>query len=226
MKFEQFEKIIKEYIKFSHYEHKLNEMGLDIVDTPLYETTGFLLDNIWEAWFNDDGIDTINWWMFEYHDLDEDFDDDLNLVQEKEPGMWDEDGNVIPMDTIEDLWNYVKDCLLHNDYTLKEVINSGNRAIIAKNTKSITYEDICDIINNPEIISALHWDDDSEIYFVPANTPELKDILGIRFKDPQKIMPFETLDGLKMTISSFWDKQVGPVYRLTYQGHDTYIWEG
>ena len=105
MKFEQFEKIIKEYIKFSHYEHKLNEMGLDIVDTPLYETTGFLLDNIWEAWFNDDGIDTINWWMFEYHDLDEDFDDDLNLVQEKEPGMWDEDGNVIPMNTIEDLWN-------------------------------------------------------------------------------------------------------------------------
>ena len=109
--FEKFKKIIVKFINFHQCESKLNNFGIDIIDSPLSETSGFFLDWLWEAYFTEEGIDTISWWMFEYHDIDEEFDADGQYIGEenKEPGMWDKDDNVIPMITIEDLWNEVKD---------------------------------------------------------------------------------------------------------------------
>ena len=72
--------------------------------------------------------------MFEYHTLEEDFDKDGNYIGDpnKEPGMWDKDDNIIPIITIKDLWNEVKDLRkkseedVSNISKLKEVSNQIN----------------------------------------------------------------------------------------------------
>lgn len=46
--------------------------------------------------FNEDGVDDISWWMYE-------------KSGNPELKMWDESGKEIPTDTVEDLWNLVKD---------------------------------------------------------------------------------------------------------------------
>lgn len=108
--YEKFKDIIVKYIQFRKVEDQLYKMGIDIAEGPTYEITGYYFDWLWEAYFNEDGQDTISWWAFEYHDITEDFDNDGNYIGEnKDPGMWDENDNVIPMKTIEDLWEYVKD---------------------------------------------------------------------------------------------------------------------
>lgn len=55
----------------------------------LFETTlGFL--------FVEDAVDTILWWMYEHTD-------------KEQAAMWDKDGKVIPMVTLHDLWEFIKD---------------------------------------------------------------------------------------------------------------------
>jgi hypothetical protein len=108
--YEKFKDIIVKYINFYKCEDQLRKMNIEVFESPLFETTGYYFDWLWEAYFTEDGCDTISWWAFEYHNLEEDFDSNGNYIGEKmEPGMWDKDENVIPMVTIEDLWNEVKD---------------------------------------------------------------------------------------------------------------------
>ena len=47
--------------------------------------------------FEEEGVDDINWWLFE------------RPMSPPGPKMWDSDGKEIPIETIEDLWNIVKD---------------------------------------------------------------------------------------------------------------------
>jgi hypothetical protein len=101
-------------------------MGIDIAEGPLGETTGYYFDWLWEAYFNEDGCDTIAWWTFEYHNIEEDFDNNGNYIGEKmEPGMWDKDDKVIPMVTIEDLWNEVKDQRLKREGEEDEIVQDA-----------------------------------------------------------------------------------------------------
>jgi len=60
------------------------------------EYSARLFEHTIEILFNNEGVEIINWWLFELEDKSGDC-------------MWDEDGKVIPMKTIEDLWNYVKE---------------------------------------------------------------------------------------------------------------------
>ena len=110
IEFEKFKKVIVKYIEFYKCEDQLRRMRIEIVDSPLFETPGFLLDWLWEECFTDEGVDTINWYMFEHRDLADDFDYRGEcLIDDEDPVMWDNEKNPIPMRTIEDLWNYVKD---------------------------------------------------------------------------------------------------------------------
>ena len=132
--YEKFKEIIVRYITFAKCESTLRESNIEIFESPLFETTGYYLDWLWEAYFTESGVDTINWWMFEYHTLEEDFDKNGNYIGDpnKEPGMWDKDDNVIPIITIKDLWNEVKDLRkkseedVSNISKLKEVSNQVN----------------------------------------------------------------------------------------------------
>ena len=108
--YEKFKDIIVKYIQFSKVEDQLYKMGINITEGLLGETTEYYFDGLLEAYFNEDGQDTISWWVFEYHDIGKDFDNDGNYIgEDKDPAMWDKDENIIPMITIEDLWKSVKD---------------------------------------------------------------------------------------------------------------------
>ena len=132
--YEKFKEIIVRYIIFSKCGSALREVNIDIFESPIFETTGYYLDWLWDAYFIESGVDTINWWMFEYHTLEEDFDEKGNYIGDpnKDPGMWGKDDNVIPMITIKDLWNDVKDLRkkseeeVSNIVKLKELSNQVN----------------------------------------------------------------------------------------------------
>ena len=110
IEFKDFKKAIVSYINFDKYIGDLNRIGIDLVEGQSFMTAGTLLDLLWETNFTEEAMDTINWFLFEYHDLSDDFDNYGNRIGEAlEPAMWDSDGKEIPMNTIEDLWNYVKD---------------------------------------------------------------------------------------------------------------------
>ena len=78
--FEEFKTLIVKYIQFSKVEGTLREMNIDVVECPMFDTAGYYLDRLWEAYFTEEGGDTISWWMFEYHDLEEDFDTDGSFI--------------------------------------------------------------------------------------------------------------------------------------------------
>ena len=122
--YEKFKEIIVRYIIFSKCESTLRESNIEIFESPLFETTGYYLDWLWDAYFTENGVDTINWWMFEYHTLEEDFDKYGNYIGDpnKDPGMWDKDDNIIPMITIEDLWNEVKDLRKKSEEEVSNIV--------------------------------------------------------------------------------------------------------
>jgi hypothetical protein len=111
IEFKDFKKAIVSYINFDKYVGELNRIGIDLIEGQSFTTAGTLLDLLWQTNFTEEAMDTINWFLFEYHDLLDDFDTYGNHIGEAlEPAMWDSDTNKeIPMNTIEDLWNYVKD---------------------------------------------------------------------------------------------------------------------
>lgn len=122
--YEKFKEIIVRYITFAKCENTLREINIEIFESPLFETTGYYLDWLWDAYFTENGVDTINWWMFEYHTLEEDFDKYGNYIgdPDKDPGMWDKDDNIIPMITIEDLWNEVKDLRKKSEEEVSNIV--------------------------------------------------------------------------------------------------------
>lgn len=60
------------------------------------EYTSVLFDKTIKLLFNRDGVEDISWWLYE-------------KAGNYDFKMWDEDGKEIPTDTINDLWELVKD---------------------------------------------------------------------------------------------------------------------
>lgn len=93
---EQFKKVIRECMSFNEYYDKVYELKLDFLDSPFHESFWTIVDMLWKTHFTKEAVETIDWWLFEYDHSDK-------------PAMWDENDNVIPMQTIDNLWNYVKE---------------------------------------------------------------------------------------------------------------------
>lgn len=95
---EEFVKLISDQKK---WDDRLDEVGEVLKCNPLemdwVEYGAFLFDNVLKILFEEDGVDSINWWLFE------------KPMLPSGAGVWDENGNEIPTETIEDLWNIVKD---------------------------------------------------------------------------------------------------------------------
>lgn len=226
--FEKFKDIIIRYIHFTQCEEKLRRMNIDIFESPLFDTAGYYLDWLWEAYFEEDAVDTISWWMFEYHDLDEDFDLNGEYIgdPDKKPGMLDKDDNIIPILTIEDLWNEVKD-------QRRKFIDTPKEALI---------KTINDMIS-------LHLQNAAE----PANLSVLKDAVGEKweeieqyFQDVNKLVcvdntdeatadimntyledktPYKIYDCDSCKVSIFLDSKVGIVLVLSADDFELYVWE-
>lgn len=60
------------------------------------EYGNILFDEVLGLLFQEEGVDDINWWLYE-------------KCGRPDYKMWDKDGNEIPTETLDDLWEIVKD---------------------------------------------------------------------------------------------------------------------
>ena len=94
---EEFIKLISDHQK---YNKRLDEV-CDVFDAEIWsadwiEYASILFDTTIGLLFTDEGQDTISWWLYE-----KDGRSDMK--------MWDSENHEIPTETIDDLWEIVKD---------------------------------------------------------------------------------------------------------------------
>lgn len=76
----------------------LSSIGIEIFDSALIEYGTKMFERLIKSYFTEEGADWIFWWLYEKNG-------------DPEMKAWDENHNEIPMETMEDLWNYVKQYL-------------------------------------------------------------------------------------------------------------------
>jgi hypothetical protein len=97
---EGFVKLIENAQNYSKELDRWSNFGIDLFELPISELGWGFLNTVLPELFSDEGVDWVNWWLFEKPGLFKN-----SLPNE----AYDEDGNIIPTDTIDDLWNLVKD---------------------------------------------------------------------------------------------------------------------
>lgn len=95
---EEFEKFITNAQKYSEELDRWDKFGLSLYELPISEMGWELFNISVDIIFKEDGADWINWWLFE-----------KPIFFGKPSQAYNEDGSVIPTDTLDDLWNLVKD---------------------------------------------------------------------------------------------------------------------
>lgn len=95
------EEFIDLILKQQEWSNRIDEVSEALNVPTLFESdwieyTATLFDKTINFLFNEDGVDDIYWWMYE-------------KSGNSELKMWDASGKEIPTDTVEDLWNLVKD---------------------------------------------------------------------------------------------------------------------
>ena len=94
---EQFVKLITDNRKHNDRLDEVEDvLGLAIYDCDWVEYGNILFDEVLGLLFQEEGVDDINWWMYE-------------KCGRPDYKMWDKDGNEIPTETLDDLWEIVKD---------------------------------------------------------------------------------------------------------------------
>lgn len=96
MEFKEFKEILESAIQhddqLQHYSNILK------FDHDIFQFGWILLDKIWFQNFSEEGVDWINWWLWER----------MAITGEELP-WYDEEGNKRYAHTIEDLWGIVKE---------------------------------------------------------------------------------------------------------------------
>lgn len=95
----------EEFIKLvsgqEKWDNRLDEVGKILNCSPLemdwVEYGANLFETTINILFEEEGVDDINWWLFE------------RPMFPPGPKMWDSDGKEIPTETLDDLWEIVKD---------------------------------------------------------------------------------------------------------------------
>lgn len=95
---EGFIKLIENAQNYSKELDRWSGFGIYLFELPISELGWKFFNIALSELFSDEGVDWVNWWLFDKPG----FGEDPNQA-------YDEDGNVIPTDTIDDLWNIVKD---------------------------------------------------------------------------------------------------------------------
>jgi hypothetical protein len=95
---ETFIQLIKNHKKQRENLDVLMNAGLDLWEADVIEYGNKLFDTIIDLCFDEDGTDWIYWWLY-----DKDNNPDIKA--------FDNEHNEIPTETIEDLWQVVKDYL-------------------------------------------------------------------------------------------------------------------
>ena len=227
--FEKFKEIIVKYIRFYQCEDQLRKMGLDVFESPLFETTGYYFDWLWEAYFTEDGCDTISWWIFEYHDIEEDFDEQGNYIGDpnKEPGMWDKDDNIIPMITIEDLWNEVKDerreFVKTPNEQLKDTITDMVKLHLQNAVEPANVDTIKEAVGEMWDKIAEFFDDTDKLVCIDNTDEALADIMATYLEDKK---PYFEAPAESCHVEIFLDTNVGTLLVLSADDFELYVWQG
>lgn len=95
---EEFIKLIEDHMNQQSRIDALQDVGIDVYDSPLIEYGNFLFERIFSIYFSEEGREWIYWWLYEKNG-------------NPEMKAWDKDNNEIPTETIEDLWNIVEEYL-------------------------------------------------------------------------------------------------------------------
>lgn len=90
---EQFTNIIESYNKFDEFCDQQHKLGVDLIESDLFNAVGILFDNAIYSNFIEEASDFIMWWMFE------------SVNKEIEV-----DGKTINLETIDNLWQYLISC--------------------------------------------------------------------------------------------------------------------
>lgn len=94
---EQFVKLITDNRKHNDRLDEVEDvLGLAIYDCDWVEYGNILFYEVLGLLFQEEGVDDINWWLYE-------------KCGRPDYKMWDKDGNEIPTETLDDLWEIVKD---------------------------------------------------------------------------------------------------------------------
>ena len=225
--YEKFKDIIVKYIQFSKVEDQLHKIGINITEGPLGETAGHYFDWLWEAYFNEDGQDTITWWAFEYHDMEVDFDNDGNYIGEnKNPGMWDKDGNIIPMITIEDLWKSVKDdrkeFVKDPKEQLKDTINEMVNTQIKNTAEPADLNALKEAVGDSWEKISKFFDDIDKLVCVDSTDEVVADIMSDYLENKISYVN-EQLE--QCGIEIFLDTIVGTLLVLSTEDFELYVWQ-
>ena len=95
---EGFIKLIENAQNYDKELDRWYDFGIELYEFPVSELGWRFLNITLPELFSDDGVDWINWWLFEKPGL------------RGEPNQaYNEDGSIIPTDTIDDLWELVKE---------------------------------------------------------------------------------------------------------------------
>lgn len=93
---EDFVKLLKGQIQQMYrVDQIVSILGSSLIDLDVIVYGDTLFNNIMNILFDEEGVDTIDWWLYEKN-----FRPDYK--------MWDRDGNEIPTETTDDLWEIIK----------------------------------------------------------------------------------------------------------------------
>lgn len=93
---EDFIKLLKGQIRQMYrVDQIVSLLGSSLIDLDVINYGDTLFNNIMNIFFDEEGVDTIDWWLYEKN-----FRPDYK--------MWDKDGNEIPTETTDDLWEIIK----------------------------------------------------------------------------------------------------------------------
>lgn len=97
--FENFKRFIEASELFNTNVDKLYDLKIDIIESELFTSHENLEDVLITSLFKERAVDYINWWLYER----EDFNGNISNT------LLDYDGNEVEVNSIEELWDLVKD---------------------------------------------------------------------------------------------------------------------
>lgn len=114
MEFKKFKEILDSIRKADKFMDDAHKLGIDMIDSPVYEAMGLLVGELFTCEYGGEGSDWVSYVLYELPMIKE-YDKDKPEKNGKKGYAWDNDGNVIDVESDEGLWNY-----LEKEYKIKK----------------------------------------------------------------------------------------------------------
>ena len=103
MTFEKFKELIEIDKTLWDYWDKLNKLGIEIMNSPLFESACKLSKEMWTAYYGEEGQEWVSWFLYEK----------MESKNPEEMKAWDEEGNEICAN-LEELYKYLEKNLVNS----------------------------------------------------------------------------------------------------------------